>query len=212
MFTALGFAAVFMTLRMQGRALKEQQADQHRQRFEATFFHLLQLLRELRDEIAFRHSSDLYNQLNGSVNRQEQKGLSAVKAALFELRQWRVLAEVGGRMSKESLATLYTNRVHEPSEAHFAPYFRIIYSILRLIRDDKFMSEQEKVTFANLLRSQLTSDEVELAAFDALMSAANDFSDLLTHFRMLKYLPDDSSREVLARYYAVTAFKGRDEP
>lgn len=57
--SGFGFTVVFFTLRIQARALRDQAADLHKQRFESSFFELLKLMRELRQQVQFHHSQDL---------------------------------------------------------------------------------------------------------------------------------------------------------
>jgi hypothetical protein len=209
--SSLGFAAVIATLIIQARSLASQQTDQHRQRFEHTFFQLLTLMRELRGEVTYRYSSGYRADAGVKATTTTLKGVSAIAGALKELDHWRRWTEVKP-LSKKEMAEMYEQRVHTRFERHFGPYFRIVYTMLNRIRNDKLLTPDEKVLFANLFRSQLTSDEIELAAFNALMPAANDLSALLTEFKMLKYLPNAKMREVLARYYLPAAFEGRDDP
>ncbi|MGO7803326.1 putative phage abortive infection protein [Rhizobium ruizarguesonis] len=87
----------------------------------------------------------------------------------------------------------------------------MVYTILRRIKDDKVLSEPEKIQYSNLLRSQLTSHELALAGFNGLMPQANDFDALLTEFHMLKYLPTGIARRALEEVYDPTAFAARDD-
>lgn len=209
LFGALGFTAVVATLFMQSRALSAQQADQHRQRFENTFFQLLALMRELRSDITYRYSKEFRADAGGVLEMETLRNVGAIAGALKELDHWRSWSEIGGALNKDDMAAMYKERVHSRFERNFGPYFRTVYSILKRVRNDNYLTADEKVTFGNLVRGQLTSDEIELAAFNALMPDANDFADLLVHFRMLKYLPDAKMREVLSRYYSDEAFQGR---
>ena len=56
LFSALAFVAVLYTLRQQQKQIDEAALDQHLQRFERTFYELLRLLREARDDVEFRYS------------------------------------------------------------------------------------------------------------------------------------------------------------
>ncbi|MEG8028987.1 putative phage abortive infection protein [Sphingomonas aerolata] len=225
--SALGFAAVLATLWFQSVSLKEQARDQHRQRFETTFFELLRIMREMRSEIRFEHSSEYQEQrsigrfmayrrhegLTSGIDRSEAKrefaGYEAITEAVKEIRHWLIDAARSSK-SPSKLATIYNHRVHKENEATFSPYFRIIYTILQKLRRDKMLTVDEKAEFGNLLRSQLTSDEIMLMAVNGLTPVSKDFSSLLTEFRMLKYLPKTSVRTELEGLYDKTAFEARD--
>jgi hypothetical protein len=77
--STIGLAAILGTLALQARALRERRADLHRQRFESTFFELLRLLRELRNEISFSYSKEYIEERNPSQNLFSKVSISSVK-------------------------------------------------------------------------------------------------------------------------------------
>lgn len=236
LFGAFGFTAVILTLRMQSQTLRQQQEDQHRQRFDLTFFELLRLMRELQEKITFHYSEryqlarqkentrkntskGIYNRLNIStqikytnhINFTKATGHTAIESSVRELRFWvEKNKDESTSLSKENLSDLYLNQVHNRSEATLGPYFRIIYTMLNRLREDKVLTPQEKARYGNLLRSQLTSLEITLAAFNGLAPVSKDFAALVTEFRLLKYMPEDTLREVFMRHYPAEAFNSRD--
>lgn len=211
--SVLGFAAVLATLWMQGDALKEQQRDQHKQRFESSFFQLLNLMRQARKEVRFGFSSEFLGATT-SVRKRTPKvltGPEAIMRAIIELRHWMSAEGVLGRhATNTNLSDLYLKRVHGRYESTFGPYFRLIYTILFRIRNDTVLNEGEKNRYANLLRSQLTSYEISLIAINGLAPIAKDLSSLLTDFRILKYLPAGAMRRTLEAVYEPEAFAARD--
>lgn len=223
--SALGFAAVLATLWFQAVSLKEQARDQHHQRFETTFFELLRIMRETRSEIRFEHSSEYKEAASGqrlltaysvrgytsnkdSGSELSFSGYEAIKEAVKEIRFWLNSEKNSNNPSK--LVTIYNKRVHHSNEANLSPYFRILYTILQKLRSDKIISSSQKAQFGNLLRSQLTSDEIMLMAVNGLAPVSKDFDSLITEFRMLKYLPKTSLRTELEVHYTPTAFLPRD--
>ncbi|WP_405049507.1 putative phage abortive infection protein [Rhizobium sp. BK176] len=70
---------------------------------------------------------------------------------------------------------LYRKRVHVRYESTFGPYFRLLYTILWRLRDDKKLTPEEKRRYGNLLRGHLTSFEVAMAGLNGLMPRAKDF-------------------------------------
>ncbi len=223
--SALGFAAVLATLWFQSEAIKEQARDQHRQRFETTFFELIRIMREMRSEIRFVHTnhydergwpnifSQDYAVMSGSstslVNKDKRfSGYEAISEAVKEVRFWIIEANRSGQSI--NLAKIYNSKIQKSNEATLSPYFRIIYRILQKLRLDNTLSKNEKVEFGNLLRSQLTSDEIMLMAVNGLSAVSKDFNTLLTKFRMLKYLPKTSVRSQLEKEYNGLAFQPRD--
>lgn len=134
-----------------------------------------------------------------------------IMRAVIELRFWlKREGIVGSAATKERLSEVYLKRIHGRFESTFGPYFRLIYTILSRIKEDKVLSPGDKNRYANLLRSQLTSYEISLIAINGLAPLAKDLSALLTEFRLLKYLPNGTLRRTLETVYDQQAFAARD--
>lgn len=210
-----GFVTVLATLMMQSKALRDQAADLHRQRFESSFYELLRLMRQLRGEISFQHSKDYIAALKAkspiakAVPNPRFSGMKAVQQTIREIVFWIIQGKIGTKPSKEKISAIYMEKIHGTSEATFAPYFRIIYSILAKIKNDKVLTDEEKENYSNLLRSQLTTYEITLLAINALAPVAKDLAQLIAHFRMLKYLPENAMRRRLINLYPPEAFAPR---
>ena len=216
-------AAVLATLWLQSKSLKDQANDIHKQRFDASFFELLKLLREVRSEITFVHSDEYLLEsrsarLDSASIRASLTGERAVKtpavghraieAAVKEYRYWISPGRMTGR--KSNLLKAYEDRIHKNNEAALGPYFRMIYTILKRIKIDAVLSEQERSQYSNLLRSQLTSEELTLLAANGLAPFSNDLSDLIRDFHILKYLPESSAKRRFLAHYGSLAFAARD--
>lgn len=212
-FSALGFAGVAVTLVIQGRALKQQQIDLHKQRFEATFFELLDMLRDARAEVRYMTSAD-YHRRPSSKNetRRSEVGHAALAVAMKELNFWISKARDAGTLEieKRYIGNLYREKIYKRYESTLGPYFRIVYNILWRLRADKVLSSEEKRLYANLIRGHLTSFELGLVAFNSQMSQARDLDVLLADFRFLKYYPEGSIRSLLKRLFPNRAFQGRE--
>lgn len=163
------FRRALATLWIQGAALRRQQLDQHQQRFESSFFELLSLMREVRKEIRFGYSPEFVAVRSGrrKATTKIRYGSKAITRAVIELRFWlRKEGVIGSSASKEQISRIYLKRAHGRFESSFVPYFRLIYTILFRIENDRVLSEDEKARYANLLRSQLTSHEISLIAIN----------------------------------------------
>lgn len=208
-FAAFAFLGVAVTLAMQRQQMALQQkeiydslAEQHRQRFESSFFQLLDLLRDLRTEAVYSAKFP---------ERRVVAGPAAFKAAhddFIVLMQHQ--RNSGNLETVEQLSALYSTSVHMEGENEFGPYFRIIYTILRRISEDDVVEAKDKTRYGNLLRSQLSSAEIGLAGLNALTPASNDFRKFVDEFRLLKYLPQGDLRDLLAKFYKGTTFAARD--
>lgn len=205
-FGAIGACVVLATLLVQRNAIEQQRSslteqrklidqqrsEQHRDRFETTFFKLLDLLRELKQAEVGQPGKSVINIAAGRM----------LMGAGLNLAQ---------NEHRDFLVKTYDEQVHKPFERHLSPYFRVVYTMLKRIEEETNLSEQEKIGYGNLLRSQLTSDEVTIAGYNGLSSVSKDFGKLLERFRILKYLPSGPHRDALKRFYAATAFEARDD-
>ncbi|WP_164854042.1 putative phage abortive infection protein [Sinorhizobium meliloti] len=220
LFSAFAFVAVLYTLKHQRDDLARQQLqiddaalDQHLQRFERTFYELLRLLREARDEVEYRYSE---NYEGGSRQRESDygtqvNGAQAFKRAQFELKYWVETHLVHKEtISGQEVAEIYTKFVHSRYESSFAPYYRLLYTILLRVKSDQKLKPAEKRFYGNLLRSQLTSHEVALCCYNGLASYSGSFKTLIEAFRLPKYLPEEFGRSLLKMHYPESAFAGRD--
>lgn len=220
LFSALAFVAVLFTLKQQREDLARQQAqifaadrDQHSQRFETTFYELLRLLREARDAVEFRHTADYLRDTSYSDRHfgDRATGLEAFKRANLEMLYWcskdhRRDDEFTAKMLRD----IYLDRVHNRYESSFAPYYRLLYTLLLRIKEDTVISQAQKYRYGNLLRSQLTSHEVALCGYNGLAAISGSFKELIVEFRLAKYLPNQFGRKRLEAIYPQSTFAGRD--
>ncbi len=173
LFAALGFLIIVTTLRMQQSQIRQAREDQkqlnqeareeqHRHRFEGSFFQLLRLLRESGKAVRFRHSSEYVRDTNAK-GRPVVTGYRAFRAAWEEAK---LRLDTAPAPSREDAADIYDQFVHTRYERYFGPYFHLLYTMLRRIKDDPVLSPEEKVEYGNLLRSQLTGFEIALAGLN----------------------------------------------
>lgn len=208
LFGALGFAAVTATLYLQHKSLEQQRIDLHIQRFETTFFELMRLMRELRSELMYVQSQEILKDKGRSIK--EHRGFDAVKYGFNEVTHIASKRrKKGDRLTRDFISEIYLEKIHKRYESRFAPYFRIIYTILFKIKNDPILSEIDKYYYSNILRSQLTSHEICFLAVNAMVPVAKDLFEHIIHFRMLKYTPD-APRNWLSKIYPEDAFASRD--
>lgn len=213
LFSAFAFVAVLYTLRQQQKQIDDAATDQHLQRFEHTFYELLRLLREARDDVEFRFSDNY----EGSSGQREPNsvgrvtGTQAFKRAQFEMKYWIDRdSTASASLTAAEVAEIYLRCVLNRYESTFAPYYRLLYTILIRIKMDTKLTADEKHRFGNLLRSQLTSHEVALCCYNGLAAVSGSFQNLLIEFKIPKYLPETFGRDILSAYYPASAFEGRD--
>lgn len=215
LFGAAGFIAVALTMIAQRRAFTHQQEefraariDQHKQRFEATYFELLDLMRELRGHIY------ITNPRGNGLSPRAQTDFAGLQFAVETVRMSSSPPSVGPERTSAETATAiadsYLGMLAGQGETGLGPYFRVIYTMLNRLREDTVLSPVEKVALGNLLRSQLNGDEIQLAAVNGLTQESKDFAYLLTEYHMLKYMPKGTLRSRLEKVYDDKAFAPRD--
>lgn len=205
---ALGFGAVAITLNLQYRSLERQNVDQHVSRFEENFFRLVDLMRSLRESLRYEQTDSFKVAKPDNHADGMSEGHGAIESAYQEVLFWSFKNHAGRNIKRSIISAQYNNYVHARCEWCFAPYFRIIYTILNNIRNDGVLSSGQKYYYANIVRSQLTSYEVGLLAFNATSKYSKDLDDLIVEFRMLKYLPR-KRRRVLGRIFPDVAYEAR---
>lgn len=126
LFAALGFLGVIATLWLQQQQIRSAERDQHLQQFDNSFFTLLKLMREARDDTRFRYS-DVYKLNNKMIINQTKSGVDAFRLAWTEAKYW---IQHENAVSKSDVAKIYDRYVHNRYEGNFGPYFRLIYTIL----------------------------------------------------------------------------------
>lgn len=217
-----GAIFIVRTLLLQQDALAEQQkaisfqvSDAHRQRFEASFFELLKLLRELRGELSFKHSKAYVATATTATRRlslgRTRAGTDALAAFILEQRFiLRSQVKDTALATREDLAKSYDAAMTTQTERTFAPYFRLIYTILNKVRKDGVLSAVEKSDYTRLLRSQITNIELIAIAYNSLSPRSADLESLLTEFRMFKYMPESPARKRFERIFEPQIFLSRD--
>ncbi len=216
LFSALAFVGVLATLIQQREELSRQQTqiataekNQHRQRFEDNFFQLLAVIRENRQDVRFRNSSE-YLASKSRTSSTTKEGHAAFQAAYREMRFWVGQETTNGRqLDRVELAALYAQKVHVRYESTLGAYFRLVYEILDRVERDQHLSDDEKNEFGNLVRGQMTSFEAIIAGCNALNDFAKDFRRLIIRFRLLKYARTGDVYTELTKHYPAEAFQGR---
>lgn len=217
LMSALGTIGVVWTLLLQQRSIREQAADLHRQRFEATFFQLLGLLKESKEQIRFSHSDEYLKGKYPHISpvgirtlKKDSYNITALIQARTEAYWWIAEARNLGPILPRELGRIFVKKIFARFSGRFGAYYRVLYSILNRIDKDPVLTKDEKIEYSKLVRAQLTADEVQLLALNGMAKISGDFHDLISKYRMLKYINSRYIREVFAGAYAEFVFRARD--
>ncbi|CAD7023190.1 hypothetical protein REJC140_00123 [Pseudorhizobium endolithicum] len=198
LFAGCAAIGVVATLRLQRQASAEQKMDQDRQRFESHFFQLLGLLRELRQGVKVKPSAVAYT------------GAEAIAYFASTIRN-RASKGTEDIASATDLADAYREVVHQRDEAGLGTYFRTLFNILKLISQEKSITEPDRIFYANAVRAQLSSDDLHLIGFNGLMPESGKLSKYIKEFRLLKYMPEGVVRSIFLLHYGDQALSGRND-
>jgi len=199
LFSGLAFVGIIITIYLQSKELtlqrreleftrdelrgqKEQLEIQNKtlilQKFENTFFQLLGFHNDIVKAIDVRpvsggqHSTGrtafqiLYRDLQGEYNNHPAR-LSLTSEKLIKL----------------AYASFF--KIKQPYIGH---YFRSLYNIVKFV-DKSTLSEDDKKIYTNLLRAQLSSNELLLLFYNCLSDVGAKFYDGVEKFNLLKTTP-----------------------
>lgn len=206
---SLGFGAIAFTLLLQMRALKQQQTDIHKQRFESSFFQLLELLRESRQEFSLSFKNSPQEGI-GAARIHAERLAQHIEDEMQDPRYLNKLNNNDKHVARRKFGVIYRSMVHTENEFYLGPFYRILYTILFRINSDETLNESEKIFYGNLVRSQFTSAEITLIGYNGLIPESKDLSKYIEHFRLLKYMPDGTHKSALQWVYDPIAFAPRD--
>lgn len=207
LFAGLAFLGLIVTIRQQQEELeatrdelrgqKEQLQIQNdtsnRQRFENSFFKLLE----------FHHGITSSIRDNNHPNRSALPGLVNSLTGLFDSE----LAKSTNK-SHAAILELVFDQFMDEHERKLGHYFRNMYHIVEFVDQSQI---EDKRLYATLLWAQLSSDELVLLFFYCLSKRGRDqFKPLAEKYRLLKTVPKSRiGQEDLWNMYAPTAFDGQ---
>lgn len=182
LFTGLAFGGLILTILHQREELKESREIFRRQRFEASFYRLLDY---------YRHN--LYDiRITDHETSTAYEGIDALSFVLKKLsaamqKYNHYLASDDGRKLYEAQLFIEVQRILTRQSR----YLGSLESLLSLVQND-LVSEEERVTFWNIIASQLTAMEIRYIFYQCLVAPEGDTLRILIHKAALvaKRLPD----------------------
>lgn len=188
LFTGLGLACVITTIYLQNIEIKKNQEDLQRQQFEGVFFQLLRL------------HSDIIASMELNTNNQA-KGRQCFSYYIKELEgKMQSCDNAPGRFNG------FYNCFYNKHQATLGNYFRLLYNIVKLVKRTDGI---DKYFYTNLVRAQLSSDELKLIFYNCLSTwGIEKFKPLIEEFALLKAIPVDDILNKFLEQYSPNAFGG----
>ncbi len=215
LFSALAFAGVIYAIFMQREELEMQRkelSDQkeefktqnetlRRQRFENTFFNMMQMQQQIADSIAYTYVIKRRN-----PDWVPDKGLPRFLEERNDLRGREVfkemfeLAPVDGKDEEQTYTGVRGLLEHEGLEgyeasykpSYFDHYFRHLYRILKYVRTSDLIKDEDRYEYAAMVRAQLSRYELVWLYYNGLSVYGQEkFKPLIEEYAMLKNLRDE---------------------
>jgi hypothetical protein len=189
LFSGLAFAAFFFALQAQRSDIAEQSKQFKKQRVETLFFNLLSLHRNNLDSITYKNDSkessgrEVFRFIYNDFKEKKQRYFSSSPH------------ELGLKEHEERIETYY-EYVYEEYDHVIGFYFRHIYHILRVIREEVGDKAEDKKMYAGIVRAQLSRYELLLLFYNCLSSQGKnlggqkEFKDLVEEFSIFKGFPE----------------------
>lgn len=217
-FSGLAFVGLGSTIYLQRIAMRKAEQERGKVEFESQFFQIFGLIRELRRDIEYlpvkQRTMAAKSTSVGAIGTKQlpgarrivvkgQKGINKAYSDVRKIFRTRPIA------STEELVRIYGVVVNRHNESDFGPYFRSIYTALKRIDQCVYLSEDEKLNYSRLLRSQMDSWEVGMLGINALTDQSKDLKKYVEAYRMLKYCRDDEISTILKECFCSSTFVGR---
>lgn len=170
----------------QSASLDLQNVETKKQMFEATFFQLLRVFTQITENLDI-------------VGDKTTTGKDVFTVFEKRLRQAEAGLRQGG--SSPNHATIYA-AMYEQNQNDLGHYFRMLYTVLRFV--DRAMIDDKK-TYTNILRAQLSNAELHLILYNGLSNYGREkLKPLLESFGMFDNLPlgQVKYKEALREYRA----------
>jgi len=199
LFSGLAFAGIVISLFLHSRELSQTKSDlaelkarHHKQVYESSFFELLRLSNEIVRGIRCKSDSGGGSGQNGK-DRIDAMRKDFVKVALMS-NDW-------GHSPSERFELFCLKRGHH----ELGNYFENLYQIIKYVDEAKI---EDKHFYANLVRAQLSSDELFMLFYSGLTRFHREtLRPLLCRYQFFEHLP--ATEDVLqseADQYGKAAF------
>lgn len=232
LFSGLAFAGIIFTILLQSKELKLQREeiksnrDEFKtqnntlkiQRFENTFFNLLQLHHQIVNSIDYRYykSKEKAAMYQYAMPNEEKEIVTIQGRDVFRYRFNKMKNDI--KNDGLNFEDKYQNHYLD-AQSDFGHYFRNLYRIIKFIDESEFFyddkNESEEVKFkikyqyTSFVRAQLSDDELIWLFYNCLSQNGNEkFKPLIEKYSMFKNLPFELiANEELINTYNVRAYK-----
>ena len=178
----------------QREQLEQQNATFRQQMFDSAFFQMLSLHHEIVNGIDLERRNPRSRQLGNMIVEKTNAPATPITGrdcfGKFCDRLWTKLEQESSLATGKTVAGLAYDSLHKEIQADVGHYFRHLYNIVKFI--DRSNIESKRV-YSNLLRAQLSSNELVLLFYNCVSKhGAEKFKPLVERYSLLKNLPKDA--------------------
>lgn len=170
------FTALLFTVHLQ----LQQLAESKKTTFENSFHKLLDLHNTIISDLSYSEG----NKRSSFTYFIDEKLIFDESDVLYAMQR----TKNGGAYLLSRAKKVYRN-FNRKENAYFGHYFRSLYRILKTI-DKSNLNEEEKQSYARILRAQLSMDELAVLYINCLPSVCDkgEFQELIIRYSMLEHL------------------------
>lgn len=185
LFAALAFVGVAWAGMLQHQQLVDARKSYALEHFEARFFQMLGLLREVTEQI--------------SISDGSKRGAHALRALAFSFADEFEAVDVviankptlqAAKDKRDFLRKMvqnYVNFYYEQHPSELGPYFRALYQTFKHI-DRASISDDEKASYASIARGQISEGTVLLLAVNGLSRRGSGFPKYIEKYGLLEHM------------------------
>jgi hypothetical protein len=217
-FAAIAGGLVLWAGVLQSRSLKEaREAYDHeknarkQEQFEALFFRLLDLSRELTERIETRPTRRAPIVMPDQ-SKPKKNGPAALDAFANTIHTIMAKRQATEHSAIYDLVEVYLD-IYRRRPSALGPYFRLLFQAFKLI-EKSGLPEHIQIQYANIARGQISDGAVLLLALNGLTQNGHKFIRYIEQFGLLEHMLIEHRIEYgpsLLEGYRKRAFKGSDE-
>lgn len=162
-------------------ALQNQNKIIERQNFEATFFQMMRFYNEIVQQLRITKPDDI-------TERGAIEGKAAITYLLKKLNFFHKVKYPGKEETVISRLNNDYEAIYQEYGNYIGHYFRMIYNILKFINNSK-LDNAEKIFYTNILRAQLSQDELVLIFYNSISNYGKEkMLPLVKKYNLLKHI------------------------
>lgn len=209
LFAALGFSAVFYTLLLQQRQTAAAERDQHKQRFESSFFELMRMLKDAGSK-AYYFDPNSYALRSAIKIKSSHTGAEAFQGYWSDIKPG--LLELEPNPGEQQAQKVYNARMRPAYASVVDPFYNLFTVIISRISNDNILTETDKNNYIEIVLSQFNSYETSFIALRSAGELSNDNFLFIKKYQMLRHIPETTYRgDFLRRLYGINPPNIKDD-